>query len=119
LCNIIFCIIFVSGLGFAALALGTSLSIIINSFLQAFFIRRYLGLSWRFFIGLKLLKVIIAGIICFVGTWWLVETFYDYNDGLVLRALQFAGVALTGAILYGLVLLLLGEGNWLMSRIKK
>ncbi|MCR9204867.1 MAG: murein biosynthesis integral membrane protein MurJ, partial [Halobacteriovoraceae bacterium] len=54
--NIIFCTVMVPHYGFAVLALGTSLSMMLNCGLQAIFLKKYLDLPVGFYFPLRLLK---------------------------------------------------------------
>ena len=59
-CNLIFCLLMVPRFGFAILALGTSLSMILNSGIQGYFIKKYLQLPYSFFMNWRIVKIWMA-----------------------------------------------------------
>ena len=117
--NVIFCMTMVPKYGFSILALGTSLSIMVNCCLQAFFLQRYLDLGAKFFIDFSIIKYFISGLIVFALVHYLGQEFYVYKDGLFFRALQFIGITITGLLCYGITLLFMGEGKQLKTILKK
>lgn len=113
--NIVFCLAFVPKYGFQVLALGTSLSMILNSILQGFFLRKFIHLKLSFFFQARLLKVFASGAVCFILAWYGGQNFFVYQDSFLIKAMHYSGICLIGAIGYVLCLALLGE----LSSLKK
>lgn len=108
--NVIFCLYATPRYGFFVLALGTSLSMILNSLLQtSFLIYLIKQLSWRHFLNISLLRLILAGLACyFVG-----ETIYgqlfSFSDSLIMRVVNLGLCGFAGLTSYVLVLAILGD----------
>jgi putative peptidoglycan lipid II flippase len=117
--NIIFCLLMVPHYGFSILALGTSLSMMINCLLQCFFLRRYLSLRLTFFCDSLVLKALLSGVISYGVADQITPFFYIYDHSLVLRALGFMGVCAIGIFCYALLLAIMGEAKSLFAIIKK
>lgn len=117
--NVIFCITMVPRYGFSILALGTSLSIMINCLIQGYFLRRFLELPMSFFIDLSIIKYFISGLIVFAVVQYIGTEFYVYKDGLFVRALQFCFITVCGLLCYGINLAIMGEAAFLKAILKK
>jgi putative peptidoglycan lipid II flippase len=117
--NIIFCVYFTPKYGFWVLALGTSLSMILNSSIQAICLKRLLNIPWSFFFKVRILKLIIAGLITYVATLQASSYLFNYNDSFLEKSLMFCLSGALGALCYGLVIGLLGEGRELLKVIKR
>lgn len=61
--NIIFCVLLTPIYGFEVLAIGTSLSMLINTMLQMGILRAELQIPWTTFFNIKLLKVVCCGVL--------------------------------------------------------
>ncbi|MBT3586037.1 MAG: hypothetical protein HN509_14115, partial [Halobacteriovoraceae bacterium] len=109
--NLAFCIVLVPLYGFQVLALGTSLSMLLNSGLQCLVAKRLLVLPLSFFINIRHFKILIAAGICFAVTQWLYGQFNFPVDHLFNSMVYFALCVLAGSVSYLLALLLLGERN--------
>jgi putative peptidoglycan lipid II flippase len=107
--NIIFCILMTPEYGFSILALGASLSMIFNCSLQIVFLKKYLDLKMGFFFDKRLLKVMLAGSCCLALTKFLSKIFFHYDHGFISKAFVFCMIGFSGASIYGIVLLVLGE----------
>ena len=70
LANIVFCVALVPQYGFTVLALGTSVTMMLNSSLLICFIKRAMGLSWWFFFNPRILIFLSAGAGCSLVTFW-------------------------------------------------
>lgn len=120
--NIIFCLSLVDEYGFKVLALGTSLSIFINSMLQFFLIRSPLNLNWLALLNLKNLKVILCGLVLF-GTMFLisgqVEKYYYLSESILTKFVVLAIAAVIGVSVYGINLILLGERGAVLKLIRR
>jgi putative peptidoglycan lipid II flippase len=117
--NLVFCIIFVGQYGFVVLALGTSLSMLLNCSLQVFFLKRELNLPLALFFQPRLFKFIAAGLVCFATAWWLAAQYFDPALSLVSRIGIYSlavGLAFT---FYSLMLLGLGEGQVLFRALRR
>ena len=117
--NIIFCLYMVPRYGYTVLAFGTSLSMMLNCFFQCLFLRKYLELSLSFFIDLKILKFLGAGLLTWFAADYLGQSFYDFNGALVRRVFEFLAVCITAATVYGLSLFALGEGKFVFKLIHR
>jgi putative peptidoglycan lipid II flippase len=58
--NIVFCLLLTPVYGFKILALGTTLSVFVNSLFQSWVLKKDLALSWGFFFSSRLMKVVGA-----------------------------------------------------------
>lgn len=66
--NIIFCTLLTKHYGYGVLALGTSLSMAVNVFMQCLFLAPLLKLQLRFFFPLRLVKIFLAALMAFAAT---------------------------------------------------
>lgn len=119
LCNIIFCVLMVPHFGFAILALGTSLSMILNSSIQGFFLKKYLNLSFSFYVNWRIIKIWIGGILCFAVTKFLAWKLFIFDYSLMTKVFIFIALGTIGAFVYAAVLLALGEYDSLKRILKK
>ena len=83
--NILFCIKLTPTYGFLTLALGTTLSMLINSGLQALFLKKLLNLSPSFFINIKILKILLAGTVCGLVLSTTPPYLFPWNQGILLK----------------------------------
>lgn len=119
ICNIIFCVYFTPLYGFGMLALGTSLSMILNSAIQGVCLKRFLEIPWSFFFKVRILKIIIAGVLCYVATLQASEYLFNYSDPFFQKSIMFCLSGALGALCYGLILVVFGEGKELKKVIKR
>ena len=117
--NIIFCLIFVPKYGFKILALGTSLSMLMNCTLQIIFLRKDLDLGLGFFFDLRIMKYLLAGLACYWSAELLSQKFYQVSLGLFDKITFYAMCAGVGALIYLLLLLVMGEGSALKKALKR
>lgn len=61
--NICFCLLLTPIYGFKILALGTTLSVLVNSVFQSWILKKDLSLSWNFFFSSRMLKVVGATLV--------------------------------------------------------
>lgn len=108
-CNIIFCVILTPMYGFWILALGVTLSMMLNCTIQSIFIKRRLHLPINFFFNLKIFKVIAAGTVCFFITRWMTSNWFSYSDDFGSKILFFCLIGLIGMASYAIILTVLGE----------
>lgn len=117
--NIIFCMILVPEFGFGILALGTSLSMLLNCALQGFFLSRHLSLNLLFFLPVRLFKILFAAGACGLVTEYASQNYHQIDAGLLAKAASFFGIAALGAFTYFAVLALLGEAKLLKKALRK
>lgn len=106
--NISFCLLLVPIFGFKILALGTTLSMFINSAIQSWVIKKDLDLNWSFFFSLRVGKTVLASI----ASALIVNAFLKgdfFSQPFILKALTLSIQIFTLAALYGLFLVVLGE----------
>ena len=107
--NVVFCILMTPKYGFSILAFGTSLSMLLNTVAQSILLKRTLSLSLSFFINLRIIKIVISGIICFVVVNFLREEFLLLTDSFGKKLSLFLLISFAGATIYGLILVVMGE----------
>ncbi len=117
--NIIFCLMMVPKYGFSVLALGTSLSMMLNCLLQSIYLNKHLRLGAKFFINLRLMKFLIAAGLSWLSLSQLRPMLYDFSDPLLLRCIQFGSCCLITFAVYVAVLLIFGEAKSLKSFLNK
>jgi putative peptidoglycan lipid II flippase len=106
--NISFCLLLTPVFGFKILALGTTLSVLVNAGFQSFVLKKDLALSWKFFLSPALLKVIGATL----GSAIVVEFFlkYDfYTQTFITRCFYLGAQIFAVCILYVGFLIIFGE----------
>jgi putative peptidoglycan lipid II flippase len=116
--NIVFCMSLTPVFGFKILALGTTLSVLLNSLIQAWVIRSDLSLDRSFFFSGRVGKVLLATLMTGLITEYLLKVeFFDqpFATKALLLAAQLTGVA----ILYGSLLVMLGERQALKAVLEK
>ncbi|EQC49933.1 integral membrane protein MviN [Bacteriovorax sp. BSW11_IV] len=118
-CNIIFCVIFTPIYGFQILALGTSLSMIIITLMQSYFLCRYLDIGLSFFFFPRLFKLFIAGVGCYLAAHFMAQQFFSFDASFAVKAIQFSISGVSGALTYALILGILGEFKTLLRAIKR
>jgi putative peptidoglycan lipid II flippase len=95
--------------GFSMLALGTSVSIFINCFLQVFFLIKILGLSIGFFLNLRVFKMLFAGLLCFGSTVFIKQMVPILGQPTLQKIMSYILAAGVGASVYLVALYVLGE----------
>lgn len=119
--NISFCLILTPIFGFKILALGTTLSVLVNAVLQSWILRKDLDLSWGFFFSLRMLKVLLATL----GAAIIVETLLKvdfFGRDLWIRCMTLGVQIFAIGALYATLLVLMGERsavNAVLSKITK
>ena len=116
--NIIFCVYFTPIYGFSILALGTSLSMMMNSLLQGFYLNKFLHLKWGFFFNKRFFKLIFCSSLSFLCVRW-IHPFFFLERGVWWI---FLNLALLGGIYlatYGAALFVTGERELMTSMLKK
>jgi putative peptidoglycan lipid II flippase len=114
--NIIFCLLLVPHFGFKILAVGTSVSMIINCFLQGLYLKKFLALKSNFFFNLRILKVLLASLGVYVLCGYLVEEVFDFHHSFVMKALTFILIVAMSLAVYFVLLYGLGERTELLKK---
>lgn len=106
--NISFCLLLTPLFGFKILALGTTLSVVVNAIFQSWVLRKDLNLSWNFFFSARMGKIVVASLFSalFVETLLKVEFF---TQPFFSKCFYLGAQILAVAVLYVSALLLLGE----------
>lgn len=117
--NIIFCLLMVPQYGFSILALGTSLSMMLNCFLQSVYLHKYLRLGAKFFISTRLVKFLISAGLSWLVLSWIRPLLYDFSAALLLRCVQYAICCLITVATYVAMLLVLGESKTVKAFLNK
>ncbi|HXH32554.1 MAG TPA: murein biosynthesis integral membrane protein MurJ [Bacteriovoracaceae bacterium] len=119
--NISFCLLLTPIYGFKILALGTTLSVLVNSAIQGWILKKDLELSWGFFFSPRIFKVLAATI----GTTLILETLLkvEFFSQPFFNKCFYLGVQIFAVgVLYASFLLLLGERaavNALLEKVTK
>ncbi len=117
--NIIFCISFVPYYGFKILALGTSITMILNVSIQSLFLKKLVELPIAFFMNLRILKMLFSGCITLLITHQLIKNYYPtIESSFFIKLPAFILIGLLGAVTYLLLMLLFGERQ-ILSKILK
>ncbi|MEI8346099.1 MAG: murein biosynthesis integral membrane protein MurJ [Pseudomonadota bacterium] len=117
--NVIFCLLLVPHFGFQVLAFGATLTMLLNSLAQAFFLRRFLELKASFFLDGRVLKILLMGVISFILSKWLIAQYFNFDHHLVNKIMVYLLVGAVTALVYVGGLMLLGEGQILKKIIKR
>ncbi|HLE11123.1 MAG: murein biosynthesis integral membrane protein MurJ [Bdellovibrionales bacterium RIFOXYD12_FULL_39_22] len=117
--NIIFCLLLTPVYGFRVLAIGTTLSMAINSLAQAFFLSRQINLSLSFFINRRVFKIIFAGFIAYMVCRLSIDRFFSAEYGLFRKVLLYSSCVVVTITSYIIPLALLGEFGPLKKLVSK
>jgi putative peptidoglycan lipid II flippase len=119
--NITFCLTLTPVFGFKILALGTTLSVLVNSVFQSVVLRKDLALPLSFFFSGRIFKVVGATL----GSALIVEFFLKvefFSQPFVTKCLYLGAQIFAACALYVIILLILGERsavNAILSKIAK
>ncbi|WP_408097699.1 murein biosynthesis integral membrane protein MurJ [Peredibacter sp. HCB2-198] len=119
--NISFCLLLTPIFGFKILALGTTLSVLVNSCFQSWVLKKDLNLSWNFFFSLRIWKVVGATVGCAVITETLLKVEF-FSQPFITKCFYLGVQILAIGALYATFLLLMGERaavNALLSKVTK
>lgn len=120
--NVIFCLVTTPIYGFQMLALGTSLSMVLNSTLQAIYIKKHMGMDLSFFFNLKVLKYCLASTGVFFTINYLTPLWFNFGQSYLEKFSVFVVLGFLGYLIYFCFLLILGESKdfkVLLNRKKK
>lgn len=117
--NIVFCVMLTPKYGFEILALGTSLSMFLNTGAQGIILRRDLILPWRTFFNLRLFKIVLSALIAAAGVIFL-KSKLDFNNAHFVMRCVYLAVELTFiAGCYFLFCAILGERSMIQKVINR
>lgn len=106
--NITFCLLLTPTFGFKILALGTTLSVLVNSGFQSWVLKKDLELTWNFYFSPRILKVIGATLCSAL----IVETLLKvefFSQPFLTKCFYLAAQISAVCLLYATFLLLMGE----------
>jgi len=119
LVNVVFCIIMTPIYGFEVLALGTTISMFLNSTIQGYILKSKIGLNWNAFFNLRILKVAAAAVLVFISAIYL-KQFVNFSElAFIERCIALATGLGYVAVSYGLLVVLFGERSVVISFIDK
>lgn len=116
--NISFCLLLTPFFGFKILALGTTLSVLVNAAFQSYILKKDLELSWGFFFSPRIFKIVGATL----GTTVIVETLLKvdfFSQPFFNKCFYLAAQMTAVAALYGTFLVLLGERAAVSALLEK
>jgi len=106
--NILFCTLMTPVLGFKALALGTTLSVLINALFQSIVLKRDLSLDYRFFFSPRLMKILASTFfVSLVSIFILKISVFDL--GFIQKAVVLSVQLFSVGLLYFIFLYWMGE----------
>jgi putative peptidoglycan lipid II flippase len=117
--NIVFCVSLVPLYGFKILALGTSVSMFLNSTAQSVFLRKYLDLKGSFFFNIRIGKTILGGALCYIVAAFLVSRLPLMEGSFVQNVFYFCVTGLSGALTYFISMGIMGELGPLKRLLKR
>lgn len=117
--NIIFCWSLAPQYGFAILAVGTSLSMLVNTSLQAFFLNKLLGIGFSFFFPKRFWRILISGGACYFMTLLARRYIVNFSAGFWQLSLDFSIAVICGTVAYVLLQYLLGEREYFNAILKR
>lgn len=113
--NILFCWLMTPLFGFSMLALGTTLSMLLNCLILAVMLKKDLQLSWGFFVNIRLLKLMMATILMGVVSFFIQKNLVIMDAGLWAKVLVLASVALASTGVFIGAIYFLGERQGLRT----
>lgn len=117
--NISFCVTLTPVYGFEVLALGTTISMFVNSLLLIMVLKKDLSLSLKDFFGPRILKLLFTCAILTLGVEYISQFIFHYKTGFWWDVLFLSATIGLIYFLYGLVLFILGERSAVLKILKK
>lgn len=117
--NISFCMLLTPIFGFKILALGTTLSVLVNAAFQGWILKKDLNLPLNFYFSVRIAKILIASLASALLVEWLLKLDFFAQPFLV-KVVYLSIQIFTLTALYGVFLVLMGERsavNALFSKI--
>lgn len=106
--NISFCLLLTPVFGFKILALGTTLSVLVNSVIQSYILKKDLDLSWGFFFSPRMFKVLASTILTALIVEMLLKVEF-YSQPFIAKCFFVAAQISAVGLLYATFLVLMGE----------
>ena len=106
--NIGFCLILTPIYGFKILALGTTLSVLVNASFQSFMLKKDLELGWNFFFSPRIMKVLAATVISGLVISFLLKVEF-FSQPFSIKCLYLSAQISVSICLYAGLLVLMGE----------
>ena len=119
--NISFCLFFTPLFGFKILALGTTLSVLVNSLILAWVLRKDLALSFGFYFNARMGKVLMASALSVLVVETLLKVEF-FTQPFMTKCFYLAGQISAIGFLYISLLMLMGERaavNALLAKMTK
>lgn len=116
--NITFCLLLTPVYGFKILALGTTLSVLVNSTIQSWVLKKDLSLSWGFFFSARIFKVLGASLFTALVVEMLLKVEF-FSQPFLIKAIYVAVQISAVALLYASCLVLLGERSAVRAVLDK
>lgn len=107
--NIIFCVLLTPKYGFEILAIGTSLSMAINTAIQAFILSKDLKMPLSVYFNMRIFKLLISALITSCGIYYISGYFDFFAYTLFMRIFLLAGYLFFIATCYFIFCALIGE----------
>lgn len=117
--NIIFCVIMTPIYGFEVLALGTSLSMFLNSSFQTLILKKDLAIGFNSFFNLRLLKIIFASVLTFIMAIYVREVTEVFGQSLFGQIINLTLKLSLIVLCYGLLVFILGERSVVLRFLNK
>lgn len=116
--NISFCLILTPFFGFKILALGTTLSVLLNSGIQSWVLKKDLSLSWGFFFSARVFKVVGASLCTAIITETLLKVEF-FSQAFLTKCFYLGAQLVAIGALYVTFLIILGERAMINALILK
>ena len=117
--NIAFCIAMTPIYGFEILALGTSISMFVNSTLQTWILSRDLSIGFGGFINLRLLKMSVAAILTFLCAYYLKSYIPFFGEVFWVRALSLIFQLAVVVFVFAVLAFIFGERSAVVQVVNK
>ncbi len=117
--NIIFCVSLTPVYGFEVLALGTTLSILLNSGMQGFILKKDLGLAYGAFLNLRVLKVLLSGILTGHLLMRIQEVVDFMSASFMMRCVYLLGYLVFIFVVYFSLCVILGERAFVKKALSR
>lgn len=116
--NISFCLLLTPAFGFKILALGTTLSVLMNAAFLSVILKKDLKLPLNFFFSLRILKVLVATLGAAIILEFGLKTEF-FSQTFFTKCLYLGAQVSAVGIIYVFILIILGEGAPLKSALMK
>jgi putative peptidoglycan lipid II flippase len=107
--NIIFCVLLTPVYGFEVLAVGTSLSMFLNTYLQGHILKKDLVLPLKTFLNLRLVKILLCGFLSGALVWWIKGYFQFFEVHFLQRVVLLSFYLFSIAVCYFTLCVVFGE----------